>query len=186
MKKQTKLKAAFAPWNKRGFAFLIDWYLGSAFSTIPAGLLWNMLTGEEAINTDLTLFKSPYGLLAGLLGLLFGAVYYYIIPLWAWEGQTVGKKLMGIKIVDENGQPLSTGKLAIRQLAGVMLLEGAFMLTGNYFTQIVSMLTFDMAGKALNYISSGMLTVSAILVFKSNMAVHDYLARSKVIENKKI
>ena len=41
-----------APWSRRGFAYLLDGYLGSAFSVIPVGLLWNMLTEEVVINTD--------------------------------------------------------------------------------------------------------------------------------------
>ena len=77
-----------APWNRRGFAYVLDGYLGSAFSAIPVGLLWNMLTGEDVINTDLTQFQVPYGYLAGLLGLVFGAIYFFVIPMWVWKGQT--------------------------------------------------------------------------------------------------
>ena len=119
-----------APWSRRGFAYLLDGYLGSAFSVIPVGLLWNMLTEEVVINTDLTLFDAPYGWLAGFLGLVFGAVYYYVIPMWVWKGQTLGKRLMNLRIVGEDNNPLPAGRLAVRQLAGVMLLEGAFLLTG--------------------------------------------------------
>ena len=53
MRGKQKFEPAPAPWNRRGFAYLIDGYIGSAFSVIPVGLLWNMLTGEEVINTDL-------------------------------------------------------------------------------------------------------------------------------------
>ena len=83
MKGKKKPEPAYvpAPWSRRGFAYLLDGYLGSAFSVIPVGLLWNMLTGEVVINTDLTLFDAPYGWLAGFLGLVFGAIYYYVIPM---------------------------------------------------------------------------------------------------------
>ena len=90
-----------APLNKRIFAFLIDWYFGWVFAAIPVGWLWNVLTREKTINTDILVFEKPYGLLAGVLGILFGIVYYYVIPL-KFEGQTLGKKFLSLKITDEN------------------------------------------------------------------------------------
>ncbi len=184
MRGKQKFEPAPAPWNRRGFAYLIDGYIGSAFSVIPVGLLWNMLTGEEVINTDLMLFEAPYGWLAGFLGLAFGVIYYYIVPLWGWKGQTLGKKLMNLRIVGEDNNPLPAGRLAVRQLAGVMLLEGAFLLTGQYAVQMLAMLTLGAAGKALNYLLFGVFLISAWLAFRDGKAAHDIWAGSKVIDDK--
>lgn len=170
--------------SRRIFAFLLDWYLGSAFSVIPVGLMWNMLTGEEAVNTDLTLFESPYGWIAGILGLVFGAVYFYAVPMWGWKGQTLGKKLMKLQIIGEDNQPLSAGRLAVRQLAGVMILEGAFMLTGQYAAQMIAMLTFGAARRVLNYLLFGVFLISVWMVYREGKAAHDYWAHSKVVEYK--
>lgn len=175
----------YAPLSKRGFAFVLDWYLGSAFSTIPIGLLWNKLTGELSINTDLTLFESPYGFLAGTFGLLFGIFYFYIVPAFVWQGQTFGKKLLSIKIVHEDGMELSKGMLALRQIVGILFLEGAYMLTGNYIIQMVSMATVPMAGKILSYLMAALLIGSVALTVKYNRSIHDFLAHSIVIENNK-
>lgn len=188
MKKTTsktykKTQIFYASLNKRAFAFVLDWYLGSAFSTIPVGLLWNRLTGEQAINTDLTLFDSPYGLLAGALGLLFGMLYFYAVPALIWEGQTFGKKLMSIKIAAEDGTALPKGRLALRQIVGILFMEGAFMLTGNYLTQMISLLTFDMVGKVVSGIMVVLFIGSVILTIKSNKSIHDFLAHSIVMEN---
>ena len=184
MRGKQKFEPAPAPWNRRGFAYLIDGYIGSAFSVIPVGLLWNMLTGEEVINTDLMLFEAPYGWLAGFLGLAFGVIYYNIVPLWGWKGQTLGKKLMNLRIVGEDNNPLPAGRLAVRQLAGVMLLEGAFLLTGQYAVQMLAMLTLGAAGKALNYLLFGVFLISAWLAFRDGKAAHDIWAGSKVIDDK--
>ena len=35
---------------------------------------------------------------------------------------------MNIRITGEDGQPLAPDRLAVRQIAGVMILEGSFML----------------------------------------------------------
>ena len=76
-----------APLNKRIFAFLIDWYFGWVFAAIPVGWLWNVLTREKTINTDILVFEKPYGLLAGVLGILFGIVYYPVLPYGAFRAE---------------------------------------------------------------------------------------------------
>jgi uncharacterized RDD family membrane protein YckC len=44
---------------------------------------------------------------------LLGAVYY--IFLWVyWQGQTVGKKAMGIKVTQANGRPLTYSQAILR------------------------------------------------------------------------
>ncbi len=174
-------KAIPAPLNKRTFAFLLDWYLGSALSAVPAGILWNMQTGETAINTDITLFEAPWGLIAGLLGLLAGAVYYYLIPLRIWPGQTLGKRLMRIRITGCDDRLLPAGRLAVRQVAGIMILEGSFMITGQYVTGMLRMLTAGAVGSALNYLMLGVFLISVWMVFKKGQAVHDLWVDSKVV-----
>lgn len=188
MKKTTTYKKAqtlYAPINKRCFAFVLDWYLGSAFATIPVGLLWNNLTGEVQINTDLTLFESPYGLLAGCLGILFGIFCFFVVPAVIWEGQTFGKRLLNLKITAEDGTKLPMGRLALRQIVGILLLESAFMLIGNFFSQMISLLTVAQAGTYVSYITVALFVGSVILTLKGNRAIHDYLAHSIVIESKK-
>ncbi|WWR16384.1 RDD family protein [Lachnospiraceae bacterium JLR.KK008] len=184
MKTKNNLEIKPAPGIRRGFAFLIDWYLGSAVSALPVGFLWNMQTGETTINTDVTLFAAPYWWIAGLLGLLFGAFYYYWIPLGIWKGQTLGKRLMNIRIADETGQPLPAGRLALRQLAGVMLLEGAFLLTGQYVIQMLTMLVSGWAGSILSYVMFGCFFVSVWMTFRRGKALHDLWAGSKVLDGK--
>lgn len=186
MKGKKKPEPAYvpAPWSRRGFAYLLDGYLGSAFSVIPVGLLWNMLTEEVVINTDLTLFDAPYGWLAGFLGLVFGAVYYYVIPMWVWKGQTLGKRLMNIRIIGEDNNPLPAGRLAVRQIFGVMVFEAAFLLTGQYAVQMLTMLTFGVTKKALSYLLFGVFLVSCWLAYRDGKAAHDIWAKSKVADGK--
>lgn len=173
-----------APWNRRGFAYVLDGYLGSAFSAIPVGLLWNMLTGEDVINTDLTQFQVPYGYLAGLLGLVFGAIYFFVIPMWVWKGQTLGKRLMNIRIIGEDNNPLPAGRLAVRQLFGVMVFEAAFLLTGQYAVQMLTMLSFGVTKRALSYLLFGVFLVSCWLAYRDGKAAHDIWAKSKVADGK--
>lgn len=179
MVKRVKIKMASL--NKRLFAYVIDWYFGWAFCAIPVGWLWSVVTREQAINTDITLFAKPYGFVAGLLGILFGIIYYYVVPL-KFDGQTLGKKFLSIKIVDENGDKLSAVNLAKRQILGVMIAESSFMLAGDYLCKMLGMLTFEMVGTVLTYVMLATFFVSCFMTFKNGKAIHDILGHSMVIE----
>ena len=185
MKKEVMVKPEPAPLNKRVFAYVLDWYVGSAVSAIPAGILWNMSTGEAAVNTVLAAFESPYGLLAGILGILAGALYFYLIPLCVWKGQTLGKKLLGSRIARENGEMLSAGELAPRQICGVMLLEATFIMTGDFLIQMDSMPILPIAGRMLSYVIFAAFAISVCMVWKNKTAIHDVWVHSTVIEMKK-
>ena len=52
--------------------------------------------------------------LAGGLGALLGLAYY--VYFLSSTGQTLGAKVMGIKVVDGNGKVLSTGSAVVRVL----------------------------------------------------------------------
>ena len=182
-KKNKEMQYVQASIGKRGFAYVLDWYLGSAFTAISVGLLWNIGTGETTINTDISLFEKPYGLLAAFLGFLFGILYFYVVPAFVWEGQTIGKKLMKIRIVGENGRTLTKDKLAVRQIIGISFLESAFMLTGNYITQIISIYINEYVGMAVNYLMLFLFIGTVVLTLKKSKSIHDFLAHSMVIEN---
>ena len=179
MKKGTRIKKA--PLNKRVFAYIVDWYFCWVFCALPVCWLWNVMTKKTAINTDITLFPKPYGIVAGLLGILFGTIYYYVVPL-KMGGQTLGKKFLSLKIVDKNGVVLSAANLAKRQILGVMILESSFMITGDYVARIISMFTFDIVGKVINYVMLVTFLVSCYMLFKKGTTIHDNFGHSMVVE----
>jgi len=71
----------------------------------PAGLLDAMLAGTPGATTGLALFVA-----------LGGA---YLVLLNAGAGQTVGKRLVGIRVIDGYGQPLGLGRSLLRAIAFV-------------------------------------------------------------------
>ncbi len=50
------------------------------------------------------------------LGLFAISVGYAIVTEWFWRGQTLGKRLVRIRVMDENGLRLQFGQVAIRNL----------------------------------------------------------------------
>lgn len=88
---------------------------------------------------------------------------------------------MNIRIAGEDGGALPAGRLAVRQIVGIMILESSFMLTGQYATQMVTMLTAGAIGNALNYLMLGAFLISVWMVFKKGKAVHDLWSDSQVV-----
>ncbi len=69
----------------------------------PGGLIDALLGGSVLAATGLALF--------GLLGAVYAVLFH------AGAGQTIGKRLVGIRVIDGYGQPLGLGRSALRLLA---------------------------------------------------------------------
>lgn len=73
----------------------------------------NVTTGEVGVNTG-SIFASM-GLL-WIVALVIG--FGYPIFMLGKFGATLGKMALGLKVVDENYQPISYGKAALREIVG--------------------------------------------------------------------
>lgn len=59
----------------------------------------------------------------GLLGLVIGGggmLFYWFLLEGVWDGQTLGKRLFGIKVVKENGEECSIGAAVVRNLLEII------------------------------------------------------------------
>jgi uncharacterized RDD family membrane protein YckC len=86
-------------------AKVIDALVAAIVMVILAALLWTMLP------TQLLVFLPVFCVLAGT----FGFVVYTVFAEY-YEGQTVGKRIMGIRVVRESGARISLGQSVLRQL----------------------------------------------------------------------
>lgn len=74
-----------------------------------------MMVIGAALRKIMPFFAQP------LFSTLTGALYSVL--LWVnWNGQTVGKRVMGIKVVKENGKPLDYPEAVIRYLMYIVSL----------------------------------------------------------------
>lgn len=67
----------------------------------------------------------PFDKLIILAAAIFALVYY--VGYWSSSGQTLGKSMLGLKVVDGTGSPLSTGKAILRFL-GYLISAAIFSL----------------------------------------------------------
>ena len=86
------------------------------FLLVQASFKWmaTAILGPEVEGVD-----SPHGS-AGLFTLLFSAAYTTVLHTVA--GQTIGKSLVGIRVVAVDGTPLTAGPAFLRYLAGFLSL----------------------------------------------------------------
>lgn len=105
----------------RTMAWVIDWTLLTALHCTFFLLLGQSLSGLTPVNL-------AAALAAGTLFLVFfiGApllmIPLYLVVLHACGGQTVGKIIMGIKLVSTDGKPVSAGASFLRVTAVILSL----------------------------------------------------------------
>lgn len=135
-----------APIVLRLGAITIDYLLIGIFPVL--GLLSARLFGEDGSQ----LLNSDLNNVAWLIAAIVGISDLLILPLAS--GQSIGKAVMGISIVNKNGERASTGSIVIRQIFGYLLC----ILTGGLGFLIA---LFNAKGRAIQDLVGGTVVVHA-------------------------
>jgi uncharacterized RDD family membrane protein YckC len=106
----------------RSYAFIIDWHI-----RILAAGLW-LLIAAAALNFHLT-WKSQSGLLSLLPAAVIYFLYHPIVEI-AMRGQTPGKRVAGVRILNRTGGQASIAALLIRNIFRLIDSLPAFYLLG--------------------------------------------------------
>jgi uncharacterized RDD family membrane protein YckC len=120
----TPPQGAYAGVGKRILAHIIDGFI-IGLGAIPGFILMFVGIGLAA-STAGTSSHVSNEVGAGALGILmlaYGVIFLGIIGLWLYncyllgrDGATFGKRLMKVKVLDAQGQPLGFGKAFLREL----------------------------------------------------------------------
>lgn len=181
-KKEMPVPALAAPMLKRLLAFLLDWYLGGVLSMMPVAFLWNMRTGETKVNLNIVALGRQ-GIYAALAAILLLIVYFYVIPWLIWPGQTIGKRILSIAVVDKNGSSVPAGRLAVRQIGILLFLETMSLMTGNPILSLFTLLFNEQVSTVLSYASMVLLAISVLMCSfsRQHQALHDWLTGTEVV-----
>lgn len=168
--------------GRRFLAYLIDWYLGALCTSLPIALI-SQKFNNTVLNQSIITFEGNYGYIAGVLALLFAGFYFVIIPTFIYKGQTLGKKICKIKIVQASNEDITLKNMILRQIIGIMIIEGGLITASSILHSLVTMIIKVNFVTPLMYIGYVITGISVILlVFKGeNKAIHDYLGQTKVI-----
>lgn len=170
-----------APLGRRVCAFLIDWYVGSLATALPIAVV-AMSLGLEMTDQNVLEYAEPHGLVAGLAGILAGFIYNALVPL-VTDGQTLGKRLMKLRIVSADGDSATPLQLVLRQGLGLILLEQDAVGTGTVVQQVLSLTLGSTVSVVSGWVGLALTLVSfaLCLVRKDKRALHDLIAGTRLV-----
>ena len=168
--------------SRRLLSYFIDWYVGGLATSFPIAMISLKMYGNM-LHQDVVNFTQPYGLIGGILGLVGAFLYFVIVPAFVWKGQTFGKHLCKIKIIKEDDREVNFSALFMRQIVGILILEGGLITASSLLHQIFTIVTGINVITQLMYVGLAISAVSALMVlfFGHHRAIHDYLAKTKVV-----
>ncbi len=115
-----------------------------------------------------------------LITIIIEVCYFIIYQLYN-KGQTIGKKLMKIRVVSEN-ETLSMNQMIFRSLIInsilVEMISFGFMLSSSKYIYFYGAGLFEAIGYVIIFI-----TILMVMFSKSGKGIHDYLAHTRVIKD---
>jgi len=119
----------FAGWWRRFVAWgILDCLILGAIETVVALVLWGLpalIFG--LIDQNLIGIGSLTGGILAAAGVIVAYILYVVVPTGK-TGQTLGKRIMGIRVVDKDGNPPGMGKAFLREIIGKAVSEIIFCL----------------------------------------------------------
>lgn len=187
LEERERKRNASGRFNRFG-AYFLDHYLQILISSIPVFIIWiiaNQSIGNNEQIANIDTLPSTWQFPAVIMVVLIMMAYNIILPYYIYEGQTFGKKLIGIKIVQKNGEKATLLHLFVRYLS-VMLLEA-----NTYFSAIGGVMfyflakQFDFAMQWNNALAIIFVLSALIAAFnKERRSIHDFISGTKVINIK--
>ena len=99
--------------GNRGFAAIID-FVAALLIFLGVNAAWLVLQGIVGVG-PLRPFLGVFELIAFMLGWS-----YFIVLEWLWEGQTLGKRLYGLRVITSEGSPPPFTAVMIRNLVRIV------------------------------------------------------------------
>src|SRR5688572_31356446 len=103
------LRYDLAGGGNRGFAALIDFILATLIF-VGAFFMFSQFAGLVGVQS-----ASPYFGLAALLTVAI-AWSYFIVLEWLGNGQTIGKRMFGLRVIADDGAPAGFTAVLVRNL----------------------------------------------------------------------
>src|SRR5438105_4005109 len=105
------LRFQLAGAGNRGFAAIVDFVIVYIFGTAIA-------FGSDKVAEFVPGIANWSGWIALLQ--LFLAWSYFVLLEWLWNGQTIGKRLFGLRVISEDGEPARFVAVVVRNLVRVI------------------------------------------------------------------
>lgn len=172
---------------RRSVAYIIDWYIGGVLASLPLIIIYMIINDNVTIiPQNIEIFKYPLNIIVGLLSFMVAVFYYVLVPMYIYEGQTLGKKIASLKIMSNDNLKASRRQVFIRQFVVILLLEGSLFTSSNMLHQVLNVFSGVKITTIYSRIGLFITAISIILVIllKSRRALHDVISGTRVIKYK--
>lgn len=167
---------------KRLIAYFIDWYIISILTILPINLIYSLTFQTK--NFDSTISNLPVfqAIIAFSLGLILSVLYLIYFP-YKHNGQTLGKKIFGLRIIKNNHETLDFKTLLIRNGLGLILIEGTFYSCSIYFWELINIVSsLSISSTMLSILGLISFVSMTLCLFTSNhQMLHDMISKTQVI-----
>ena len=173
-----------APLWKRFFSYVIDYFLSTILISLIPMIATSILTGEKAFTSE-NFTAIPMGWRILLSGVAMAVAVYYFCILTLKEthrGQTLGKRILGIRIVTVDGQELTWKHMCRRELIGSLLIEGETAFPSAYVRYFIFLWLPQALSQGLYYVYMGISFCSIVYaVFgMQHRMFHDIVGGTRV------
>jgi uncharacterized RDD family membrane protein YckC len=158
------LEFKIAAFKKRLLAWTIDIFVICVYYYLMLRFIYPLLGMSEAIQTA-----------AALFGIILPVLLYQLLFELFFNGQTLGKKLAGIAVIDIEGKEPSWGQYIIRWALCI----------GNFFIYVIPYLLFTYPGLLLIFLATLYLPdFLSIIISARSQRLGDFAAGTVVIDRK--
>src|SRR5262245_61696861 len=102
---------------------LLAWFVDFLCIGVLSSVVGKIVLMLRLISTDFALGLAVVAYFAVSIG-------YGIVLEWHWRGQTIGKRLLGLRVLDEEGLRLRFSQIVMRNLLRFVDMMPAFYLVG--------------------------------------------------------
>lgn len=169
---------------RRVLAMVFDWYISSMLAAIPVLYMYSVQSGKTGTPASLLEMSTGVGLIAGVIGIIIVSLYYVAVPLKKNKGQTLGKRMFGIKVVQDDGSDVNVKVLLKREILGVALIEGGIVASSKYFREIFLLLELNIVYEVLAVLAMIIPFIAIVIMIfnKNSKMIHDFVGGTKVVE----
>lgn len=168
----------FIPENKNYSKYMQE------YEQIQTDFISEKITADEFLNKSINVvYDLDYSNVVSMILEIVLIILYFIVFQFYNKGQTLGKKLMKLKVVSIKDSDLTLNQVAIRALIinsvliNILILGALLFLGRNYYYY---------ASSTLQVVAAIIVLVTLIMILfrKDGRGLHDVLAGTKVIQNK--
>lgn len=106
------------------------------------------------------------------------SIGYFVVFQYLNNGQTIGKKLMRIKVVSGNGMNAGVGQMLVRTCIINEIFSGIVLL---FLLFNISKRVFVISYNVIYGIEELFIFISAVMIFSNNIGLHDIMAKTSVV-----